>query len=402
MSTATPTTLPDPWERAGRTALLYGGAGAVLGALALAVGPVSRQVFLQAYLVAYLFWIGIALGCLGIVMLHHLVGGAWGFLIRRPLEAAAMTLPLMTLLFLPFLFGLSLIYPWAQPDRLAADATLRHKAPYLNVTGFLVRAAVYFALWNGLALLLYRGSQAQDQTEDPAPTRRSQAISGIGLALVFLTVTFAMIDWVMSLEPDWYSTIYGAMLLVGMGVSGFSAMIIVAASLADFEPLDTLAGPEAFHDLGNLLLAFVMLWAYMSFSQFLIVWSGNLTEEIPWYLRRSAGGWRWVCAALMVFHFFLPFFVLLFRESKRNPRNLWKVAVLILVIHLVNDVWLVIPAFPHPKPWGAWLAVDFAVAFLGVGGLWLGTFAWLLGGRPLVPMHDPVLAHALAHHKEGH
>lgn len=388
--------LPEAWARVGRQALLTGGAGTVI---AMAIALYDFQFFLQGYLVGFLFWLGIALGCLGILMLHHLVAGAWGFLIRRPLEAGALTIPLMAILFIPVFLGIRLIYPWAQPDLVAADEVIRYKLPYLNVDWFRRRAVVYFVFWIALAVLLNRLSRAQDRTERTSPTRWSQAISGPGLALLFFTTTFAAIDWFMSLEPDWYSTIYGAMLIVGMALNAFCAMIIVAASLAEVEPLSKLAGPGPFHDLGNLLLAFVMLWAYMAFSQFLIVWSGNLREEIPWYLRRSAGGWRPVCAVLMVFHFFLPFFLLLFRESKRNPRNLWKIALVILGMQIVDDVWLIVPAFKEPRSW--LIAFSIVASFCGIGGLWVTFFGWLLRNRPLVPQNDPVLAEILKHHHPG-
>lgn len=388
--------LPEHWAQTRRFALLVGGAGT---AASIALALYAPQFFMQGYVAAYLFWLGIALGCLGILMLHHLVAGAWGFLIRRPLEAGALTIPLMALLFVPVIVGIKLIYPWAQVDYRAADEAIRHKSLYLNTNGFVIRAAVYFVFWIALAVLLNRFSRAQDATDGTSPTRSAQTISGPGLALLFFTTTFAVIDWFMSLEPDWYSTIYGAMLIVGMALNAFCAMIIVAASLADVAPFSKLAGPTPFHDLGNLLLAFVMLWAYMAFSQYLIIWSGNLVEEIPWYLRRSAGGWRLVCAALIVLHFFLPFFVLLFRESKRNPRNLWKIAVGILVMQVIDDVWLIIPAFKETRGWI--VALSVTAAFCGMGGLWVACFGWLLGNRPLVPRNDPVLAELLEHHHEG-
>ena len=253
----------------------------------------DRSAAMASYLAAYLFWLGIALGSLAIVMLHHLVGGFWGFLIRRPLEAAMMTLPLMGLLFLPLLLDLGSIYPWARPTAVAADAVLQHKQPYLNVSFFVVRAAIYFTLWIGLALLAQPGSSRQDQTEDPAPTRWRQTFAAPGLVLYFLSMTFAAIDWGMSLEPDWYSTIYGVMLMIGQGLSALAAMIVVASCLRGSGRCRTWRAPDAFHDVGNLMLAFTMLWAYMSFSQYLIIWSGNLTEEIPWYLYRSVGIWWW-------------------------------------------------------------------------------------------------------------
>jgi hypothetical protein len=303
----------------------------------------------------------------------------------------------MALLFLPIALGLGDLYPWVRPGSAQAETALRHKAVYLNTPFFVIRAVVYFVVWIGLALLFNRWSAEQDRTESPAPTRRFESLSGPGLVVMFLTGTFAAIDWLMSLEPDWYSTIFGAMVITGQGLSALALMIIVASQLAGFRPLNELARPNQFHDLGNLLLAFVMLWAYMAFSQFLIIWSGNLTEEIPWYLHRSAGGWRVVAIALMLFHFFLPFFVLLLRESKRHADFLQKVALAILVMHLVDVIWLVMPAPPvaRANPLASWVLVPAAV--VGIGGLWLAVFAWQLRDRPLLPRHDPHLAEVLEH-----
>lgn len=388
------TTLPAPWDRLPRLGLMAGGGGLLLCLLGALVAPGS---LFPSYLAAFLFWVNISLGCLAALLLHYLVGGAWGFLIRRPLEAAVMTVPLMALLFLPLLLGMQTLYPWARPGAVEADHALRHKSLYLNVPFFVVRAGIYFGIWSLLAALLRWGSGVQDRTDDPRPTWRLQTMSAPGLALTFLAVTFSMIDWGMSLEPHWYSTIYGAMLLVGGGLSALAAMIITASALRRVEPLTVMAKADPFHDLGNLLLAFTMLWAYMSFSQYLIIWSGNLSEEIPWYLKRSLHGWRWLAMLLMVFHFFVPFFLLLFRINKRLPQNLWRISALLLVMQWLNDVWLVIPAFPK----AGWLTPVFLVAAtVGIGGLWVAAFSWLLAQRTLLPRHDPLLEEVLAHHND--
>ncbi|MGE5755556.1 MAG: hypothetical protein ACM35G_07555 [Planctomycetaceae bacterium] len=377
---------PIPWDEYQRRALIVGGAGLIVAALSALI---SARWFFPAYLVAFLFWTGIAVGSLAVLTLHYLVGGAWGFVIRRPLESAVMTLPLMAVLFLPLLLGLHTLYPWSRPG-----ADLGDKLKYLNATWFLVRAAVYFVLWGGLAWAFSRGGRAQDRTEDPAITWRLQTLAAPGLVVVFLSVTFAAVDWGMSIEPKWYSTIYGPMLFVGFVLTALASMILVASRLAEVPPLSGLAKPLAFHDLGNLLLAFTMLWAYMSFSQYLIIWSGNLAEEIPWYLTRSAGLWRGVAAMLIFFHFFLPFFYLLFRENKRDYRRLRLVAVWLLVLHVINDSWLILPAFSS-NLLAHWA---FVPAFVGVGGLWMATFLRQLKGKPLVPRNDPLLAEVLEHH----
>jgi hypothetical protein len=220
-----------------------------------------------------------------------------------------------------------------------------------------------------------------------------------GLIFYFLSMTFAAVDWSMSLEPEWYSTIYGVMLMIGQGLSTLAAMAIVASILARATPLSGLARPDAFHDVGNLMLAFTMLWAYMSFSQYLIVWSGNLTEEIPWYLYRSLGAWRYIALSLIVFHFFLPFFLLLNREAKRQHQSLWRIAVLILAIHAINDAWLVLPALRSTNVLRFW---SWIPALVGIGGLWAAAFTRQLRGKPLVPRHDPMLAEALVHQGVHH
>jgi hypothetical protein len=387
-----------PWsERVGliRQRALYSAAGGwVLCLLAWLVQP---QWLFPSYLVAFLFWVGISVSCVALLMLHRLVGGLWGFVVRAPAEAGAMTVPLMALLFVPIALGLRYLYPWADPSEAAKDPLIQAKVKYLNVNFFLIRAVIYFVIWSGLAAIMIRGARAQDRTTDTAPTRRLQTVSGPGLALYFLAVTFAVVDWGMSLEPDWFSTIYGPMLLVGWVLGMLATMIIVASKLADLEPLKEVATHEGFNELGNLLLAFVMLWAYMSFSQYLITWSGNLAEEVPWYLRRSEGGWRVVAFALIVFHFFVPFFLLLSRDRKRNSRALARVAVAILVMRFIDNIWLVLPAFKAPNVLVFWPVVP---AMLAVGGLWVAVFAGRLRTGPLLPHNDPQLAAALEHHGE--
>jgi hypothetical protein len=386
--------LIEPFRRRG---LQIGAGGLGVGLLISLISPAT---FLPAYLTAYVFFVGLGVGSLGFLMLHYLVGGAWGFVVRRPLEAATMTLPLMAILFLPLVVGMGWLYEWSNPEVVAAHEALKFKSGYLNTPFFLVRTALYLAIWIGLAWLVRWGSREQDQSESPAPTWRTQAISAPGLVALFLTGTFASIDWMMSIEPEWYSTIYGAMVLVGWGLSGLALGIIVASILSGlgFPSLADLARPVDFNDLGNLLLAFLMLWAYMAFSQYLIIWSGNLAEEVPWYLRRSAGGWWWVCVALMVFHFFVPFFLLLIRENKRMPARLWRIAALVVALELVHDTWLIIPASPRLQ-WAQLLALVPAV--LGIGGLWTSVFLRHLAARPLVPRHDPLLAEALKQHGGG-
>ncbi|HSX82354.1 MAG TPA: hypothetical protein VLQ80_27805 [Candidatus Saccharimonadia bacterium] len=354
--------------------------------------------FFRSYLLAYLFWLGLALGCLAIVMLHHLVRGAWGAVIQRLLESGTRTLPLLAVLVVPLLFGVHDLYIWARPQAVASDALLQHKSLYLNVPFFMLRTGVYFVVWIGVAYCLNRWSLLHDQAPD-LPTERSlrrrlQLLSGPGLVLYGITTTFAAIDWAMSLEPYWYSTIYGVLFIVNQGVATLAGAIICLALLWDREPFASVVVPAHFHDLGNLLLTFVMLWAYVAFSQFLIIWFGNLPEEIPWYVHRTQGGWQWIGLSLLVVHFVLPFLLLLSRGVKRGVPRLAAVALAIMCMHLVDLFWLVMPAF-HPV--GLYLHWLDVVAPLGIGGLWVAVFVWQLQRRPLLPLHDPRLQGALEH-----
>lgn len=388
--------LPAPWDRLPALGLKVGAAGLLLSLLGAIIWP--NAVF-PSYLVAFFFWLKIALGCLLALMVHYLCGGAWGFLIRRPLESAVMMIPLMALLFLPLLLGLHTLYPWARPEA-AADKVLELKRAYLNVPFFVLRAAIYFGIWSLLAVVLRWGAGVQERTDDPRITWRLQTVSGPGVPVTFLLITFAMIDWGMSLEPHWYSTMYPVILIIGSVLSALAAMAIVASTLTRVEPLTVLAKPDPFHEIGNLMLAFTMFWAYVSFSQYLIIWSGNLTEEIPWYLRRSEHGWRYLAGLLMVVHFFVPFFLLLIRANKRQPQNLWRIAALLLAMQWLNDIWLVIPAF-RLSGLAAWLTPVFLVlATAGIGGLWVSAFSWLLAQRRLLPRYDPLLEEVFAHHAQ--
>jgi hypothetical protein len=383
-------------DRLQTRALMAGGTGL---AVCIAAGFFWPHELLSSYLVAYLFWVGIGLGCLGLTMLHHLVGGQWGLPIRRPMEAGAMTLIPLALLFVPLVINLGILYPWARYQELQLDPELRHKSAYLNPDFFLFRTGCYFAIWISLALMLCRWSRAQDTSEDSRPSSRLQQLSGPGLVILFLTSTFAAIDWAMSLEPRWASTIYGAMMITGEALATLAVMIIIASAMATDPHMGNIARPGILHDLGNLLLAFVMLWAYMAFSQFLIIWAGNLREEIPWYIRRTHGGWEWIALSLIAVHFFLPFFVLLFREIKLRTPSLLLVASLILVMHLVDLTWLVIPSSADtagPRiPWGDIPLI--LITTVGIGGISIAVFLWHLKAAPLVPLHDAHLEAILQH-----
>lgn len=370
--------------------------GLVAAAACLVGAFIDPAQFFRSYLTGYLLWLGISLGCLAILMLQHLSGGVWGFVIRRLLEAATRVFPLLALLFVPLLFGLHQLYPWADPAKVAHDSLLQHKAAYLNVPFFLARAVFYFALWCGAAHLLSRWSLEQDQVPRGVLRDRMQGFSAIGLLLYGLTTTFSAIDWVMSLDPHWYSTIYGMLFMAGGAVAGMALCIAMASLLAKYRPMSDVLAPGHFHDLGKLLLAFVMIWAYFSFSQFLIIWSGNLPEEITWYKVRLAGGWKVVGLALLLFNFVLPFLLLLSRDLKRQGRALALVAATVLAMRYVDVYWLVAPSFPGAESGLRFHPLDLA-APLAVGGLWLAEFLRQLKSRPLLPLNDPLLPQVLEH-----
>jgi len=373
-----------------------GAAAATVGLLASAAGfLVSPAQFYRSYLFGYLFWVGMALGCLLILMISHLTGGMWGLVVRRLLEAGTRTLALLALLFLPIAFGMEALYPWARPEA-AADPILRGKALYLNVPFFLGRAAFYFAAWIALAHLLNTWSlkldqlDQLDQGESLSISVRLRGLSGGGLVVLALTITFSAVDWAMSLAPHSFSTIYGILFIVGQALSALALAIILVALLAEEMPIAKAIRPDTVHDLGKLLLAFTMLWAYVNLSQFLIVWSGNVAEETPIYVRRLHGGWQWVGLLLVIFHFALPFLLLLSRDLKRNARLLGSLAGAMLLVRFVDLFWLVGPDLTAQGHEAAGLTLHWldVAAPMGIGGLWLYWFARQLRGRPLLPVGE--------------
>lgn len=365
-------------------------AGGLVGLLGVALGWWRQpdRVF-PAYLLGFLFWFSIALGSLAVLMLQHVAGGRWGATIRRVLEASTRTLPLLALLFVPVLLGTAQLYEWARPEVVAHDPVLQHKRLYLNVPFFAVRAILYFGCWLILAWLLNRWSLEQDHNPSVSLQRKLENLSRGGLVLYVLTITFASIDWVMSLEPHWYSTIYGILFLGGQGLAAFAFTVPVIVALAGDDAARRIISPDRLQDLGKLMLAFVMLWAYFAFSQFLIIWSGNLPEETPWYLARLHGGWQVLAVGIIVFHFALPFGLLLSREVKRIGRTIAAVALVVLFMRAVDLAWMVLPAFFPGRLSIHWLD---AAAWVGIGGLWFAAFVWQLSERPLFPLNAEAFA----------
>lgn len=353
----------------------------------------SPEQFFRSYLFAFVFWVGFPLGGMVIVMMNHLTGGNWGLPIRRTLEAASRTLPLMAVLFIPIFFGMHFLYAWADPAKVAADPALEYKHLYLSKWFFILRTVFYFVIWILLEWLLNRWAAEQDRTGGRQIATRLESFSGPAIVIYSLLITFASVDWVMSLEPRWSSTIYGLLFMVIQGLAALAFGVYLARWLAHYEPLAPYATPERFLDLGNLLLTFVILWAYLAFSQFLIIWSGNLKTEIPWYLSRARGGWAGLALFLIIFHFFAPFLLLLWRPMKRRVQRIAMVSMGLMFVSLVDVYWLVVPAFQHNEP--KLHSLDFA-ASIAIGGIWLAAFFYELKRRPLLPAHDPDFAEAFA------
>lgn len=383
--------VPPQIESLQRLALGVGG----LGLIATAVGFITdADQFYRSYLLAYIFLLGIPLGSLALLMVHHLTGGGWGLVIRRTLEAAARTIPLMALLFVPVIFGMHSLYEWTHADVVANDPIVAQKAIYLNESGFIIRAVVYFAIWSFFALSLARLS-AKQEGED-VHFSRFENLAGPGLLIYALTLTFASVDWVMSLDPHWFSTLFGLWIMVGQALTALSFTIAIAFLVSRDGRMAGVITSKKFHDYGTLLFAFIMLWAYLSYSQFLIIWSANLPEEIPYYLQRLGGGWSVVTMVVILGHFVLPWTILLFRPTKEASQRLVAVAIFMLVMRYVDVYWLIAPWVNHGTFGIHWLDIT---AVLGLVGLWVGLFCRNLRSRALLPVGDPYLAEALA---DGH
>jgi hypothetical protein len=348
--------------------------------------------FFRAYLAAYVFFLGIGLGSLAVLMIYHLTGGAWGLLIRRPLEAAMRTLPLLAVLFLPIALGIGYLYVWARPEAVASSAKLQYQQFYLNPQFFWIRAAAYFLVWLAIALVLGRWSRQEDESGDPRLAWKSRQLSAFGAVAYGISIHFASVDWVMSLEPVFHSTIWGPLFAFGQLLSGLAVALIVFAREADRPPVAEMVSLKAVNDLGSLLFTFLVAWAYMAWFQFMLVWIANLPVDVVWYLPRLRGAWLVVTLAIVLLHFVVPFFLLLARPVKRNPRAVARIAALILVMQLAFMYYQVMPSLEADGLAGHWM--DFLTP-IGVGGVWLAVFLWQLGRHPVLARHDYNRASAL-------
>jgi hypothetical protein len=396
--TPSDTLLGSQMERVQRNALFVGLVALIVSLIGLFM---DAQHFWQSYLFAYIFWAGLTLGCLGIFFLHNVVGGNWGVAVRRLVESGLKTLPLIFLFALPVLFfALGTLYKWTDAGYRAEHFAVGHKAAYLNPSFFIARTILYFAIWTFTGFRILKMANEHDRTGDPALFKRIKARSAPALLVFMLTTTYAFIDWIMSLEPDWYSTIYAWMFTVGEAMLTFAFLIAVLVLLSKREPFASFLTRQHYHDLGNLMLAFTMLWAYMSFAQFLIIWAENLPDEIPWYVRRFSGGWGYIAFTISIFHFCVPFFLLLMRFVKKNPGALRVLALWMIVMRILDVFWIVEPAFRQRGLEVYWTDL---VSLIALGGLWLAYFVWNLKSRPLLASNDPRDTYSLLKaHGHGH
>jgi hypothetical protein len=374
------------WEK---PSLIIGIIGAAASAIGWFIDPVT---FYRSYLPSYIFWFQIVAGALGILMLQYMTGGEWGILIRRPLGAAARTMTWMAVLFIPIAIGIPHIYAWANPEIVAHDPVLQLKQPYLNPTSFLIRTAIYFALWILFAWRIRVLSLRFYEDRSPYTDLSRRRWAGAGLPMFCLTMTFAGIDWLMSLEPKFTSSMYAITFLIASGLAAYAFVIIFFARLSTTRAMADILKPNHLRDLGNLMLAFVMLWAYTAFSEFLLIWYANLKEEIPHFLIRQHGAWGFVAIMLIIFHFFLPFFMLLMRDIKDRASTIAVVATIILVIRYVNVYWLAAPSWYGENFHYSWMSL---AALVGIGGLWLYSFINQLKGQTIIPIHETWVEEAM-------
>lgn len=373
---------------------LLGGGVALLGAIGCAIlGPGNPKQFYFSWLVSFLFFLSLAIGALFFVLIQYAAQGGWGIVLRRIGETVFVMIPVMAVLFLPVLFGMRSLYSWTVPGAAEQDALLHWKAPYLNVPFFLIRAALFFGIWSLIALVYYRGSRSQDGTGDPATSARLRALAGPALIVLALTQSFAAIDWIMSLTPHWYSTIFGVYFFAGSFVGFIALLSVVSVAMRSAGLLDTLISAEHLHDVGKFLFAFTAFWAYIGFSQFFLIWYGNLPEETIWYKARMEGSWLTVSLFLMAGHFGAPFLYLMGRTVKRKGATLAIGGMWLLFMHFIDLYWQVMPTL-HPD--GIRPSVLDFTAFLAVGGCFVAAAGWLMRRQALVPVRDPRLAESLA------
>jgi hypothetical protein len=380
-------------EKLWRVLALVGAAALVLSLALAAASPDGWRRFFFAYLLNFAVVLSLALGALYFVILHHLTHAGWSVVVRRVSEAVSATLPFLAVLFIPVLLGLHELYPWSQAAVVARDHALQGKAAYLNVPFFVARWVVYFTVWSVTALYFFRRSLQQDCSGDAMLTVRMQRRAAPAMVLFGVTLTFASIDLLMSLDPHWYSTIFGVYYFAGGVVGIYALLTVLLFALQHSGFLRKAVTVEHYHDLGKLLFGFVVFWAYIGFSQYMLIWYANIPEETRWLAQRQENGWGWVGLVLVFGHFLLPFVVLISRGPKRRPRMLAVAAAWLLLMHWVDLYWLVAPAGSPGSPLPHLLDLTQLV---GLGSLLLAAAAFALRGRSLVPERDPRIEESLA------
>lgn len=392
---------PAELNRFRTLALGVGGIGLIVWAIGVYFNPEQA---LRSWLLGFIFWGGLGIGSIGILLLQYLTGGAWGVVIRRVAEAASRTLPVVILLFLPLAVGVTSLYEWTH--LAPTEHVMQHRGWFMTKESWWLRSIVYFVIFGVMAYLLNKWSADQDKSRDYEEAARHLGLatkfSGPAMVFYAVFVSFASVDWMMMLDPHYFSTIWGLLFVAGWALSCFCFSVVILAYFSDKAPLDHVLGRRHFHDLGKLMLALVMVWAYFNFSQYLIIWSGNIPEETGWFQARTTHGWGYVAWALVLFHFAAPFLVLLMQDLKRRAKTLALVAVFILLMRLLDMYWMIGPS-PRISTHGATLGLVESLSWLdivgpiAVGGIWLWYFFGQLMKRPLVPVMDPFLEKAIEH-----
>lgn len=408
---------PESLNRWQNLALGVGGLFTFLwGVGFLLSGPVGKEYAMRGWLLGFIFWAGIGIGGLGILHLQYLTGGAWGVVIRRTAEACSRTIPVLALLFIPIGMGIYNLYEWAHLQRAGTDEIINLRGWYMEPFWWGARTVLYFALFSVMAYMFSRWSRQQDASANYEESAKhlgtATAFAGPSIIFYVLLITFASIDWTMTLEPHWFSTMWGFLFVAGWALSCFCFSVAVLAYFSDKAPLDRVLGKRHFHDIGKLILALVMVWAYFNFSQYLIIWSGNLTEETPFYIARSQGVWGAIGLLLILFHFAFPFLILLMQDFKRKAKWLAALAIFILFMRVVDMFYIIGPSpmigdISNHELHEALLHVGFRFSIwyivgpIAVGGFWMASFIHQLRKRPLMPFKDPFFENAIKHGK-GH
>ncbi len=388
--------VPSSIDRYGRNGLI----AAVVGfaALIISIFTVSPTQFFHSYFLGFMVFVGLCAGSIGLLMLQYLTGGMWGVLTRRIFEAGSRIFPIAAILFIPIFFGMKDLYSWTDINYIKSSEDLVLKAGWLSTPFWIIRTIIYFAFWIIMMVVLNRYSKNLDADPGFKWSRKLENFSGGGFLFHFVFMTLAAFDWMMSLTPAWNSTIYGFVMIVGQGILALSFTIILISIYAKEEPLASIIKPVHLHDLGKLLFAFTFLWGYLCFAQLIVIYSGNLPEEIVWYHMRIRGGWVWVAYLVIFIHFALPFALLLSRDIKRSVRSLLPVAALLFVMRIVDLYWWIEPNWHQEHFYFSW--ADLA-APLGFVGLFVFLFVREYKKRGMLPLGEPELELTL-HPKGAH